>query len=520
MKKFDSKLEEFKMKKGLSLLLATMMFASASTSLAYNDIDGLNAETKAAIDKMAELKIMTGYEDGTFAPDGAITRAEFAKVAVAAFNAKNPGMSTGGKSYTYSDLVAGAWYTYDISNATALGLMQGDAAGTFRPNAAVSEPEVVTVLMRILGYEDLEGTWPLNYLGMAQEIGLIDGIEATNTDNMTSAQKEEVNVKYSASRATVAVLVEKMLTLESNVEVPKEEVAGKYGYVYKVAGEKVSVKGFDDSNVTYTLGSNVKTPAVGDMIYFAADSKEITEIKTTDVVEEKEMSATIDGDKIKFSKGTYKFAYDVKVLDVNGSGASLVDIADVMAGGYVSAVRSTSAYANIQYVLNNGEVQFLLIGSYANSSDLNFAYAESFGNVANGETEVTFHGLGSYLWDDKVEQKEGALYAYKLDGNMADAYLVNVENADTSAKFAMGEVDYVGDINGLENGKNFVIGKDTVIMRVELADESHTSADFENWEIGDVKYETKVKKGDDLVVRYIEDGDSVDIEASFIIIVG
>lgn len=510
------------MKKRLSLLLATMMFASAGTAFAYTDVDGLSSEVQAAIDNMAENNIMTGYEDGTFAPEGVITRAEFAKVAVAAYNVKNPGISATNSTYSYSDLVDGAWYTSDISNATALGLMQGDTEGTFRPNDAVSETEVVTVLLRALGYDNLNGEWPVVYLEKAQELGLIEGYEISADDG---SNENVVGASYGANRGTVAVLVDKMLNLESQVVAPEveeyTEVFGKYGYVYNVVGDQISIKGFDGTNVTYTLGDDVSKPEEGAMVFFFADdAKVISEIKTEEVVEETAMSATIDGNKIKFSAGTFEVADDAKVLDVNGSGASIVDIDDVMAGDYISAIRSTSTYANIQYVLVDGMVEYLIVGSYANSSDTMFAYAENFGTVANGETEVTFYGVdGSFTWDDDVEKREGALYAYTLNGNVAEAYLVGVAGATSSAKFAFGEVSYLGDINGLDDGSNFVVGDDTVILRVTLENGDHTSADFESWEVTDVEYATKVKKGEDIVVRYTETSGVVDIEAAFIIIV-
>ncbi len=46
----------------------------------FTDADGIADYAKAAIDKFSALKIINGYEDGSFAPNGSITRAEGAKI--------------------------------------------------------------------------------------------------------------------------------------------------------------------------------------------------------------------------------------------------------------------------------------------------------------------------------------------------------------------------------------------------------------------------------------------------------
>jgi hypothetical protein len=118
-----------------------------------------------ATQRLNALGIIEGYPDGTFGLGRDITRAEFAKVAV-----MTAGFGTGADLLRatpsrFTDVRTDVWYTGWINMADARGLIKGDPAGTFRPNDRINNAEVITVLLRILGYDDrLPGPWPLDYL--------------------------------------------------------------------------------------------------------------------------------------------------------------------------------------------------------------------------------------------------------------------------------------------------------------------------------------------------------------------
>ena len=59
----------------LSVICQTSVFA------AFSDVGDDNTY-KDAITTLTKLKVIDGYEDGTFKPDGQITRAEFTKLIV------------------------------------------------------------------------------------------------------------------------------------------------------------------------------------------------------------------------------------------------------------------------------------------------------------------------------------------------------------------------------------------------------------------------------------------------------
>ncbi|MBQ2887787.1 MAG: S-layer homology domain-containing protein, partial [Firmicutes bacterium] len=105
------------------------------------------------------------------------TRAEFAKIAVTAAGSADTATMLEKAASSFKDVKAGAWYTGWINAAEALGLVQGVGNGNYNPNATITNQEVVTVLMRMLGYNDnLPGNWPVNYVTQANKENILDRV--------------------------------------------------------------------------------------------------------------------------------------------------------------------------------------------------------------------------------------------------------------------------------------------------------------------------------------------------------
>jgi len=109
----------------------------------FNDIVS-NHPANAAIAWVFETELMIGYPDGTFRPDGNLTRAEFVTI-VARMMGYEP-MAT----ESFSD-VHGHWASGFIGVVQHYGHVQGYPDGTFRPDAPITRAEVVTVLNSIIG---------------------------------------------------------------------------------------------------------------------------------------------------------------------------------------------------------------------------------------------------------------------------------------------------------------------------------------------------------------------------------
>ncbi|MEW6662557.1 MAG: S-layer homology domain-containing protein [Bacillota bacterium] len=181
-------------KKLVSLLIALAFVFSLVPMAAAN----VPADADGAAARLNALGIIEGYPDGTFGLNRDITRAEFAKIAVIAGGYKEGAEILKGTPSRFSDVKTDVWYTGWINMAAAKGLVKGDPAGTFRPNDRITNAEVVTVLMRLLGYDDrLPGGWPINYLVEAATLEVTKGLS--------------VDAKSPALRGNVFVMASRVL---------------------------------------------------------------------------------------------------------------------------------------------------------------------------------------------------------------------------------------------------------------------------------------------------------------------
>jgi len=96
---------------------------------------------------MHHMGILKGYPDGTFKPDNAITRAEFA-VTAARFARMMQMESINNLRFTD---ITGHWAEVDIRYAAAIGWVNGYPDGTFKPNRNITRAEAMTLVNRMLG---------------------------------------------------------------------------------------------------------------------------------------------------------------------------------------------------------------------------------------------------------------------------------------------------------------------------------------------------------------------------------
>ncbi|MCD8180560.1 MAG: S-layer homology domain-containing protein, partial [Firmicutes bacterium] len=121
-----------------------------------------------AVSTMTEFGSVQGYEDGTFRPNGHITRAELAVIAAGFFVADADDYTYSGR---FSDINGDEWYAAYIEVSAAQGLVSGYEDGTFRPEEYVTRAEACTIINRTLGRnpdsekllpESVMITWPDN----------------------------------------------------------------------------------------------------------------------------------------------------------------------------------------------------------------------------------------------------------------------------------------------------------------------------------------------------------------------
>ena len=111
----------------------------------FNDIAGFSW-AQEAITSLYSKGIISGYGDGSFAPQNSIKREEFVTIAVSAFYKDSEGVECG-----FSDVPENAWYYKNISIATARGIITGIGEGLFGTGRNITRQDMAVILYRISG---------------------------------------------------------------------------------------------------------------------------------------------------------------------------------------------------------------------------------------------------------------------------------------------------------------------------------------------------------------------------------
>lgn len=109
--------------------------------------DVKNHWAKADIEKMAAEGIVSGFSDGTFKPEGKITRAEFAKIICKVLSLSE---ASGDK---FTDVGEKTWFAPFVYAATEHGLINGVADNLFAPDENITREDATVILYRLLAKE-------------------------------------------------------------------------------------------------------------------------------------------------------------------------------------------------------------------------------------------------------------------------------------------------------------------------------------------------------------------------------
>lgn len=243
------------MKKFLSclLLLSTLLcFSSTAYAAKFSDIKGTSYE--GVVERIYELGIVNGLSDTVFAPNKSVTRAEIAKMLV-----KVKGLDSYAESVSlassFSDVPDSHWGKNYIQVAVDLGLLKGYEDGTFKPDKEVSYAETIAIVLRALGYVNIDETsgtsWYSGYVKRMYDIKLDKGI--TGITSYTAPAK----------RGDVALLWWNMLVSDSwAIDFQNERSGLNYTYSDETQLEKLYP---EHRYVTGTI-TNISNGTSGDTI--------------------------------------------------------------------------------------------------------------------------------------------------------------------------------------------------------------------------------------------------------------
>lgn len=123
---------------------------------------------------------MKGYPNGTFRPDQAMTRAEFAAVLSRIYEEQKETVQT----IKYTDMSDFGWAANEIQQVTSAGLMTGYKDGTFRPNKFITRAEMAAIVARWMdlsgdstsSFTDTKGHWSAQNIALVQKAGYMKGM--------------------------------------------------------------------------------------------------------------------------------------------------------------------------------------------------------------------------------------------------------------------------------------------------------------------------------------------------------
>lgn len=183
--------------------------ANAVSLSEYKDLNE-SAWYAAGVGYVLEKGLMKGVEDGIFAPDGVITRAQMAQIL---HNLEgNPSYS--GRIF-FKDVDPEKWYAPAIRWANAEGLMEGYDESAFGTNDVLTREQLVTVLHRYGQYRQVvtrtdgdlssfsDGAavspWAVDAFSWAVQSGIVDGVGGNALapkESATRAQMAAILMRY------------------------------------------------------------------------------------------------------------------------------------------------------------------------------------------------------------------------------------------------------------------------------------------------------------------------------------
>ena len=195
------------LKKFLALVLAVMMAASLmvtanaaiTTDPAMTDSDKVTEEFKEAVAVLNGLKIITGYEDGSFQPQKDISRQETTALVYRLHSgdvadAKKDLYSTADNIKQFTDVNregAQKWSAGYIGYCANQGIIKGVSDTRFAPTSKVTGYQVLAMVLRAIGYgqnKEYEGTgWQTRVATTATQLQLLRNINDTNYSATLSA---------------------------------------------------------------------------------------------------------------------------------------------------------------------------------------------------------------------------------------------------------------------------------------------------------------------------------------------
>lgn len=401
------------MKKLISLILSlSMVFTCVSAVGAYTDV--VENEFASEIVVLSDLGIIKGYEDGSFKPNAAITRAEVVAIINRMQGLEDAAKATSNVSL-YDDVKATDWFAGDVNLATQMGIISGDGNGKFRPNDQVKYEEAVKMVVAALGYNQnyvlRRGGWPTGYLVIASENEISKGLSVAAG---TPADRDVVaKLVFNALTAPSFSFKEYSTSGEAIYEVNKTKIVLEEKLqAYRVVGYVVNngLNTADKDEVKFKITDEKVGKAMDDL---AKDTVATFAIGDTAIADTLGCSLVVY--LVENSEGDYEvISYidnknDFTVIDDDDD--TLVTYADNKIGVYNEDVDTTTVY----YDLATNPV-FVVNGEIVGSWTPNGGVITLVDNNRDGKVEYVHNDIYTITMVDDVVDTINSKKIYTVDG--------------------------------------------------------------------------------------------------------
>lgn len=413
----------------LALVLGSfsMAFAAPATT-GLSDVEG--DANEAAITVVNDLGIVTGYENGSFQPDKAVTRAEFAAMITRALAIPESALA-GYTTTTFKDTTGYGWAVKYLAFCESKGIMLGDGNGNAMPGKTINVNEAMTMVLRALGLTNnsaiLVGSWPSNYVTVAQKDGLYDDVDAVATVDRAAAAQ----IIYNALKVNMYVV---------NADGDTTQNAGN-GKLITALGCRISPIDIVDYDMDSLIVLTEYVGAHADIYINDDDEVVAVDVLSTFV----EGSFTTDG-ALKFDGNddvTYKVATNgvtaavtasapaVYILNLEDQGAD-IDDADGLLATSASSVKIAAdvtgkTITKIYSVAKWDVTEANMADEYVQDdiNDNQTLLGKSFALDKSDDIDLTKFALYGVSSLDKIKEDD-VVYVYTY-GDDADADIVKVE---------------------------------------------------------------------------------------------
>lgn len=241
------------------------VFAAPNSQTSFPDVD--NHWAKPFIERLAAENILVGYPDGSFRPNQAMERDEFAAVIRKAFNQNQVRNITTGS--TFDDVPSGYWAAPAIKEAYETGFMQANPNGSFRPKEKVSRFKALSILTKALNDGSTLATGSINQPTTSQQTAnQVTNQPSTSPVNRPIAKKNKLSIPLAFTALMHPVFMQPANAQNSTGNVANNQGQPTAGTASSVPTEQMASTnrpdGFDLSKY-YEDANRIPQDALGDV---------------------------------------------------------------------------------------------------------------------------------------------------------------------------------------------------------------------------------------------------------------